>query len=232
MTINRAVVFCKKCVISNQRPSSVPEFKHTRNRDGAHYIRFNSDGICDACLQAKEKEKINWKEREIELFKLCDKHRRNDGRYDVIVPGSGGKDSIFTSFILKEKYNMHPLTCTWAPGMYTDVGWKNYQSWINSGFNNYLLTPNKKVHRLLTKLAFKNLLHPFQPFALGQNSLSSRLAIEKKINLVVYGDGASEKAVGNNLKAKRNNSPQPGEEALPEIRVRRAAREEEPRRGL
>ena len=66
---------------------------------------------------------------------------------------------------------MNPLTCTWAPAMYTDIGWKNYQKWINSGFDNYLFFPNKKVHRILTKEAFLNLCHPFQPFALGQNSL-------------------------------------------------------------
>ena len=91
---------------------------------------------------------------------------------------------------------MHPLTCTWAPGMYTEVGWKNYQSWIHSGFDNILFTPNKKIHGLLTKLAFKNLLHPFQPFVLGQNNFAPRVAIEKKIKLIVYGDGTSEVAIG------------------------------------
>ena len=49
----KKVIFCKKCVISNQRPSSIPEFKHTRNRDDAHYIELDNDGICEGCLQAK-----------------------------------------------------------------------------------------------------------------------------------------------------------------------------------
>ena len=49
------VVFCKRCVMSNQRPSSVPEFRHTRNRDGAKYMQINEDGVCDACLQAEAK---------------------------------------------------------------------------------------------------------------------------------------------------------------------------------
>ena len=34
----------------------------------------------------------DWEERDRMLRKLCDKHRRSDGRYDCIVPGSGGKD--------------------------------------------------------------------------------------------------------------------------------------------
>ena len=44
---------------------------------------------------------------EQELKELCDKYRKNDGTYDCLVPGSGGKDSVFTSHILKYKYNMN-----------------------------------------------------------------------------------------------------------------------------
>ena len=61
---------------------------------------------------------------------MCDKFRRNDGRFDVIVPGSGGKDSAYVSHILKNKYGMNPLTVTWAPHSYTEIGWKNFISWI------------------------------------------------------------------------------------------------------
>ena len=67
---------------------------------------------------------------------------------------------------------MNPLTVTWSPHIYTDVGLKNFQNWIHSGFDNILFTPNGKVHRLLSKLAFENLLHPFQPFILGQKYIA------------------------------------------------------------
>ena len=58
----------------------------------------------------QSKKKINWKKREKELLKLLDKHRKNNGDYDCLVPGSGGKDSVFAAHILKYKYGMHPLT--------------------------------------------------------------------------------------------------------------------------
>ena len=38
---------------------------------------------------------INWEERERELKELCDKHRKNNGEYDCLIGGSGGKDSVF-----------------------------------------------------------------------------------------------------------------------------------------
>ncbi|MBC8489758.1 MAG: N-acetyl sugar amidotransferase, partial [Bacteroidetes bacterium] len=81
--------------MSNQRPASIPEFKHNKNRDGAKYMQIDSESICDACHQAEKKELINWDDREKELVNLLDKYRRNDGKYDCLVPGSGGKDSVY-----------------------------------------------------------------------------------------------------------------------------------------
>ena len=53
----REVVFCKKCVMSNQRPASIPEFRHKLNREGAKYLKINKDGICDACKHGDQKMK-------------------------------------------------------------------------------------------------------------------------------------------------------------------------------
>ena len=55
------VIFCKKCVNSNQYPISIPEFKHTTSRKNAKYINFSDEGVCDACKQAEVKKTINWK---------------------------------------------------------------------------------------------------------------------------------------------------------------------------
>ncbi|MBI4707942.1 MAG: N-acetyl sugar amidotransferase [Candidatus Omnitrophica bacterium] len=197
------VLFCKKCVISNQRPSSTIEFKN-RPGDVKKTINFGTDQVCDACRFAEYKNtKIDWMARENELKKLCDKFRRNDGYWDCIVPSSGGKDSAFTAHKLKYKYGMNPLTVTWAPHEYTDIGRRNLQSFINSGFDNILVTPNGKVHKYLTKLAFLNLCHPFQPFILGQRFIGPKVAIEKNIPLIFYGENQAE--YGNDI--KENEDP-------------------------
>lgn len=198
------VFFCKRCVISNQRPNSSIEFKHTKN-EKKKTIAFNDDGVCDACKFAEYKDtKIDWGKREKALRELCDKHRSKDGSYDCIVPGSGGKDSIFTSHILKYKYGMNPLTVTWSPHLYTDVGWKNMTNWIHKGgFDNILFTPNGRVHSLLTRFAFENLLHPFQPFIIGQRNIGPKFAIKYNVPLVFYGENQAE--YGN--KAEENDIP-------------------------
>ena len=186
------VVFCKNCTMSNQRPASQPEFRHTTN--GTHTtLHFDENGICDACRFAREKDRIDWKVREKELLKLLDKFRRNDGYYDCVVPGSGGKDSVYASHILKYKYGMHPLTVTWPPIIYTGVGWENFRNWIDiGGFDNISFNYNGRTHALLTRLAIENLLHPFQPFILGQKNLAPKIAIKYGIPLIFYGENEAE----------------------------------------
>lgn len=188
------VRFCKKCVMPNQRPSSCNEFLHGpgfRHR----YIDFDDEGVCSACHfnEAKGSGEIDWKEREEELLDLLGRFRSTDGSYDCLVPGSGGKDSVYASHVLKYKYGMHPLTVTWATHLYTDIGWKNFQGWIHEGgLDNYLFTPNGRIHRLLTRNAFQNLLHPFQPFILGQKTFATKMAIRFGIPLVFYGESPGE----------------------------------------
>ncbi len=186
------VRFCKTCVISNQRPNSDIEYKHTKATK-KKTIHFAEDGICDACRMAEQKKRtIDWTDREKQLRELCDRYRKEDGSYDCLVPGSGGKDSFYAAHMLKYKYGMHPLTVTWAPHIYTDWGRRNHERWIQAGFDNFLCTPNGRIHRLLTRLAVQNLFHPFQPFMLGQKFLAPRMAALFNLPLVFYGENEAD----------------------------------------
>ena len=198
------VVFCRRCVISNQRPASAVEFEHSRDSKKAT-IHFDDEGVCAACRYAERKEReVDWEERERSLIALCDKYRSRNGSYDCLVPGSGGKDSVYAAMILKTRYNMHPLTVTWAPHLYTDVGWRNHQAWLHKGgFDNFLFTPDGRTHRILTRLAFRNLLHPFQPFILGQKNFAPKMALQVGLPLVFYGENEAE--YGNPV--RENESP-------------------------
>jgi N-acetyl sugar amidotransferase len=179
------VKYCKKCVISNQRPR----------------ITFDEDGVCSACNFADYKAKVvSWEQRENELKTLLDRFRRTDGRYDVIVPSSGGKDSALVAHMLKFKYNMNPLTVTWAPHVYTDIGFENHQNHIHIGdLSNILVTPPGQAHRKLTKLAFENLGDPFLPFIYGQNNMPLQMAEKFDIPLIFYGEN-SEVEYGGSMK--------------------------------
>jgi len=191
------VVFCKNCVISNQRPSSVIEFRNIG--DSKKGIEIKENQICSACTYNEIKKKIDWKKREEQFLNLLEKFRKKNDEYDCIVPSSGGKDSSFTAHILKNKYGMNPLAVTWAPNMWTDIGLKNFNNLSRvGGIDSYLYTPNGNLHRRLTKEAFLNLGHPFQPFFFGQKIIGPKIASQLNINLVVYGENQAE--YGNDIK--------------------------------
>lgn len=187
-----SVVFCTKCVMSNQRPASYPEFRHKPDRK-APTLHIDEHGVCDACRYAEKKERIDWQSREEELLHLLDRYRRDDGQYDCLVPGSGGKDSGYAAHVLKYKYGMHPLTCTWPPMLYTDYGRRNFLNWLEvGGFDNITIKPNGRTQKILTRLSIENLLHPFQTFILGQKNLAPKIAAKWGIKLIFYGENEAE----------------------------------------
>ncbi|MEM7166194.1 MAG: N-acetyl sugar amidotransferase [Planctomycetota bacterium] len=167
------VRYCTKCVISNQRPR----------------ITFDENGVCSACRFAETKDSgIDWDVRHEELVALCDRFRRDDGRFDVLVPCSGGKDSGYVAHLLRDKYGMKPLTVTWAPHWYTNIGWQNLQAMIHAGLDNVMFTPNGAVHRVMTRLAFIHQGDPFQPFIYGQKNYPLQVATQYDIPLIMYGE--------------------------------------------
>jgi N-acetyl sugar amidotransferase len=167
------VRFCKKCTVSNQRPR----------------ITFDEHGVCSACNYAEYKRtKIDWAHREKELVEQCNKHRKSNGEYDVIVPCSGGKDGSFVAHHLKYKYGMNPLAVTWAPLKATAIGRQNLDAFIASGFNHILGTPNPHITRKLTHLSFKHLGDPFQPFIYGQTNFPLHMAVKHNVQLIMYGE--------------------------------------------
>ncbi len=186
------VKFCRRCVMSNQRPASTIEFQHTSDSRKTT-LHIDAEGICDACRHNERKLGIDWQAREQELARLCDKHRRNDGNYDCVVPGSGGKDSAYQAHVLKYKYGMHPLTVTWPPLLYTDYGLRNFRNWLSvGGFDNLSFNQNGRVMKLLTRLSIENLFHPFQTFILGQKNFGPKIAARMGIPLIFYGENEAE----------------------------------------
>jgi len=167
------VKFCKKCTISNQRPR----------------ITFDANGVCSACNYNEfKRNNIDWKIREAELHTLCEKHRKVNGEYDVIVPCSGGKDGSFVAHQLKYHYGMNPLAVTWAPLKATKIGRQNLDAFIASGFSHIMGTPNPLVTRKLTNLSFKHLGDPFQPFIYGQTNFPLHMAVKHNVQLIMYGE--------------------------------------------
>lgn len=166
------VQMCTRCVMTNQRPR----------------ITFDEEGVCSACRYAERKhDGIDWRERSLELEALLADHMPAGG-YDVIVPGSGGKDSSFVASTLRDTHGMVPLVARFAPFMTTEVGERNWQSFIHHGFDTVTFQPNGLLHRKLARLALEFYGDPFQPFVYGQLAFPMREAERREIKLVFFGE--------------------------------------------
>ena len=80
---SREINYCSKCLMPNSRPR----------------IKFDDDGICNACRYAEKKHnEINWINRENEFINILDKYRTREATWDCVVPWSGGKDCCLSCY--------------------------------------------------------------------------------------------------------------------------------------
>ena len=166
---------CKKCLMLSTRPR----------------LKFDDDGVCSACKWAEEKKTVvDWNARQDELKGLCDKYRRNDGYFDVIVPVSGGKDSSMVAHKLKTKYGMHPLciNINHAPKTDTEMNDINLTNFINHGFDTIRVYPNPKVVQKLDREGLIKYGQPYFGWMYAMTIAPIKLAIMFNIPFVMYGE--------------------------------------------
>ena len=189
------IQFCTRCVVSSMRPR----------------ITFDAEGVCSACRFAEHKAATDWTQRERELADLCDRYRRSNGTFDVIVPVSGGKDGGFVAHKLKHDYGMTPLCVTWAPLLPTDIGRQNLDAFVASGFDVIQGRPNGITTRKLARLAFEHMGDIFQPFILGQVNFPQTIAVRFNIPLIMWGEDG-ELHYGGHVKEARAKRPASADE--------------------
>jgi N-acetyl sugar amidotransferase len=167
MSVNR----CSKCVTPDTRPE----------------IQFNSEGVCDACISAVERHKdIDWIEREKE-FKDLVKQYKGKGEYDCIVASSGGKDSTYQLLKVLE-YGLKPLVVTFGQCEITPTGQHNLDNIAELGVDHILFRLNRKLYKKLFKIGFELIGDCCYVCHLGIFSYPIRVAVEKQIPLIIYGE--------------------------------------------
>jgi len=171
------VKYCKKCVMNDKRPG----------------IKFNDEGICYPCLNAEKTKTTDWDKRDVELKRLAKRYHRGDNYYDCIIPASGGKDSYFQTFVMKEYLGMNPLiVCVKDPFSHTQTGEENLYNMCDSfdvDLITYTLSPD--TTRKMVRLAFENFGSPNWPIDLAIYSVPLKMALQLGIELVVYGEDIS-----------------------------------------
>ena len=184
--LDSKISFCKKCVTPSSRPR----------------IRFDSEGICNACNFVNTKNITDWEKRKKEFLNLLEEHRSSDGSYDCIVPWSGGKDSSYIAYLLKFKFNMNPLLVTFSPLITNEIGEKNRKKMLELGFDNLMGRPNQKVSRYLSKRFFRERGNPKTHWDAGVGCFPVQIANKYDIKAIFYAEDSESEYGGKVLNKK------------------------------
>ena len=169
--------YCKRCVMPDTKPGVV----------------LDEEGVCQACRHAEKKKQINWDVRLEELRKLCDKYRGSkEDYYDCMIPVSGGKDSHFQIYMMKEVMKMNPLLINVDNFSWTETGRQNFYNMSKAfGCDIISLALNRRVARKMVRKAFEKLGSPTWYWDRAVYVFPIRMAINMNIPLVVYGENVS-----------------------------------------
>ena len=154
--------------------------------------QYDENGVCSVCNQIKQKNKIDWKKRQIELDQVIHDHK-NKYDYDCIVPFSGGKDSTFTLWYLSSQKGLRVLAVRFDHNFLRPNLQKNVEKTLSKlgvDFLNY-----KSNFKLVQKIMLESLKRRGDfcwHCHVGISAYPINIAIEKKIPLVFYGEPSSE----------------------------------------
>lgn len=173
--------YCKKCIMPNTRPG----------------LTFDENGICDACLTAEARKKIDFKARRKELEQILGKYRNKDGsNYDCVIPVSGQKDSHYQTITIKEEFGMNPLCVTAGATVSSELGRQNLKNFQELGVDHILHTANPDIRRKLTKFGFERFGDNCWPCHFGIFAYPARISVSHNISLMIWGENSVEEYGG------------------------------------
>lgn len=170
--------YCKKCVMPSTRPG----------------IQFNEEGVCSACQSYERRKSIDWEKRYSELEALCNKYRgMNGSSYDCAIAVSGGKDSHYQVYLMKEVMKMNPILFSVEDNFeMTEAGKHNLKN-ISEEFGCPIISlkPDRKAQKKLMKYTFEKYGKPTWFIDRLIYTFPMHMAIKFNTPLLVYGENVS-----------------------------------------
>lgn len=177
--------YCKKCVMPDTRPG----------------IRFDEEGVCSACRSFEHRALVDWDARYRELEALCDKYRgcNGPGQYDCAIAASGGKDSHYQVYLMKEVLGMNPILFSVEDNFpMTAAGQHNIKN-ISEAFGCTIvsLKPNIAAQKKLMRYTFGKYGKPTWYIDRLIYTYPLHMALKFNVPLLVYGENVSFEYGGN-----------------------------------
>lgn len=177
------VKYCKKCLFPETKPD----------------LHFNDDGICSACIAAKSKNKgIDWEQRKKDFHIVINKFKlkENEIGYDCLIPVSGGKDSTYQAYFMKEVCGMNPLCVCFETTKGTKLGQRNLDNISKMGIDVIHFKKNYTAYQSMVKEGFIRVGDEMWPNHIGIFTIPINVAIKFKIPLIIWGENPQQEYGG------------------------------------
>jgi len=167
--------YCSCCVLPDTRPG----------------IKIESDGVCSACKNHKNKDVvIDWETREHDFKGIVDYAKSNSKGYDCLIPVSGGKDSTWQVVKCLE-YGLNPLAVTWKTPGRSRLGAENLTNLISLGVDHIDYQINPKVEKKFMYKTFCESGSTAIPMHLAIHNIPLRISVSFEIPLIVWGENSA-----------------------------------------
>lgn len=135
----------------------------------------------------EEKDSLDWTERFEKLRTIVNSYK-SQKNYDCIVPVSGGRDSYFIVYIVKEVLGLNPLLVTYNQHYNTDIGIRNLANLrIQFDCDIYTMTVNPSVVKRVTRSTIRQFGSLYWHCLAGQTVYPVQVAAKYKIPLIIWG---------------------------------------------
>ena len=181
--MNIEVRYCKNCLFPETKPD----------------LHFTEEGTCSACTAAASKDKgIDWKQRKEDFHTIIDKFRLKNDQigYDCLIPVSGGKDSTYQAYFMKEVCGMNPLCVCFETTKATELGNRNLDNIAKMGIDVIHFKKNYNVYRSMVKEGFIRVGDEMWPNHIGIFTIPINIATKFKIPLIIWGENPQQEYGG------------------------------------
>ncbi|MEG6548845.1 N-acetyl sugar amidotransferase [Desulfocurvibacter africanus] len=170
--------YCKRCLYPrNARPT----------------IIFDEEGVCSGCRYHESRLRIDWDERRTWFEALITEYKsgglNKNPHYDCIIPVSGGKDSHFQVWTMKEVYGLNPLLVTFNHIYNTQESIRNLNNIVTTfGCDLIRFTISPETARKISRYMLRRCGDITWHYHAGIMTFPFQVAVQHKIPLIVWGE--------------------------------------------
>ncbi|MGC6480086.1 MAG: N-acetyl sugar amidotransferase [Flavobacteriaceae bacterium] len=180
------IQYCSKCLFPETKPD----------------LTFDENGVCTACQSAQQKDiGIDWEQRKEEFEKIIQNYKKDDIGYDCLIPVSGGKDSTYQAYFMKEVYGMNPLCVCFETTYATDLGNQNLDNLSRMGIDVIHFKKNHTAYKKMVVESFKRVGDEMWPNHIGIFTIPVMCAVKFNIPLIIWGENSQMEYGGPDLRS-------------------------------